>query len=82
MLPRIPYVVLKVCASASYYVKWPFFRKCKLLLPFGWIYFGARHIFRVITGKRRRINVSGMVRGAGERRELYARLGLYEDGDE
>ena len=64
------------------YVKWPFFRKCKLLLPFGWIYFGARHIFRVITGKRRRINVSGMVRGAGERRELYSRLGLYEDGDE
>ncbi len=64
------------------YVKWPVSKRLKVLLPLGWVFFGTRHAVRVALGKRSKVNVSRMISGAGERRELYARLGLYEDGDE
>lgn len=60
------------------YHNWPESKKNKLLLPFGWVYFGTRRIFREMTGKRQKTNVRKLVGGAAERRSLYEQLHLYE----
>ncbi len=58
--------------------KWPVARKNKLLLPIGWLYFGGRRLIREMNGKRKRTDVRKLVDGAGQRRELYSQLHLYE----
>lgn len=60
------------------YHNWPESKKNKLLLPFGWVYFGTRRIFREMTGKRKKTDVRKLVGGAAERRSLYEQLHLYE----
>ena len=60
------------------YQKWPAARKNKLLLPIGWVFFGARRLIRELTGKREKTNVKRLVSGAEERRNLYTQLHLYE----
>lgn len=56
----------------------PIINKASVLLPVGWIYAGGRHLLRIRSGKRPRINVSDMVRGANERRELYKEFRLFQ----
>lgn len=56
----------------------PVTKKVPVLLPVGWIYAGGRHLLRIRSGKRPRINVSDMVRGANERRELYKEFRLFQ----
>lgn len=56
----------------------PVTKKVPVLFPVGWIYAGGRHLLRIRSGKRPRINVSDMVRGANERRELYKEFRLFQ----
>ena len=60
------------------YHNWPESKKNKLLLPFGWVYFGTRRVFREMTGKRKKTDIGRIVGGAVERRELYKQFHLYE----
>lgn len=60
------------------YTKWPIIHKFRLLLPLGWFYFGGRYLIRVLTGKRKMINIGKTVSNASERRNLYQQFHLYE----
>ncbi len=60
------------------YLKWSAAKRYKILLPFGWIFFGTRHLFRIAVGKRASVNIKKTVEGAKERRELYKQFHLYE----
>lgn len=64
--------------NSAIYLKWPASKRFKILLPFGWVFYGTRYLIRVMTGKRQKINVSSTVRGAKRRRELYKEFHLYE----
>lgn len=55
----------------------PIIKKVPVLLPVGWIYAGGRHLLRIRSGRRPKIDVSDMVRGATERRELYKEFRLF-----
>ena len=63
------------------YLKWPLSKKHKILLPFGWLFFGIRSGIRIITGKRERVNVTSTVSGAKKRRDIYKEFHLYETED-
>ena len=56
----------------------PVIKKMPILLPVGWIYAGGRHLLRIRRGSRPKIDVSDMVRGATERRELYKEFQLFK----
>lgn len=60
------------------YLKWPASKKCKLLLPFGWIFYGCRYAVKIMTGKRSIPNAKKIIAGAKKRRELYKAFHLYE----
>ena len=60
------------------YTNWKITEKVKVLLPLGWIYWGARRFIRVITGKRRHMNFKKMYEGSKGRKELYKQLHLFE----
>ena len=55
----------------------PITKSVPVLLPVGWIYAGGRHLIRIRSGRRPKIDVSDMVRGATERRELYKEFRLF-----
>lgn len=59
----------------------PIVRKVPILLPVGWMFAGGRHLVRIGSGKRPKIHVNDMVRGAAERRELYKELRLFQPED-
>lgn len=56
----------------------PIVKKVPVLLPVGWAYAGGRHLIRIKKGKRPKINVNDMVKGANERREIYKEFRLFE----
>lgn len=56
----------------------PIIDKIPILLPIGWIYAGGRHLLRIQNGTRPKIDVSDMVKGATERREIYKEFRLFE----
>lgn len=56
----------------------PAAKRHPILLPAGWIYVGGRHLLRVLTGRRPKIHIRKMVRGAAERREIYREFRLFE----
>ena len=60
------------------YTRWSFAKKWKVLLPVGWVYFGASQIIKIAKGKRKKIHIRRMVEGAEQRRKLYSQLHLYE----
>lgn len=60
------------------YHNWPQAREKKILLPFGWAFFGGRRVIRELTGKRAKTDVKQLVSGAEQRRELYKQFKLYE----
>lgn len=68
-------------ANKIVYVKWPAARKNKLLLPVGWIVFGARRVIRELVGKRKKTNIKRLFDCADQRRKLYSQLRLYETED-
>jgi hypothetical protein len=60
------------------YTKWPISKKLKILLPFGWCFYGGRYIVRMLLGKRKKINVNKVISSAKKRREIYKEFHLYE----
>lgn len=61
------------------YTQWPVFKKAKILLPFGWLYFGGRYLVRTLTGKRKRKKFFKAYSASKERKELYKKLHLFEE---
>lgn len=57
---------------------WPAAKRCPLLLPVGWVVFGFIFLFRIVTGRRNRIDIKKTIDGADARRELYRNLELYK----
>jgi len=53
--------------------------RCPLLLPVGWLYVGGRHIYRIITKKKDRIDIHETIYGAKKRKQLYERLKLFSE---
>lgn len=60
------------------YTRWASAKKWKVLLPIGWVYFGASQIIKIARGNRKKIHFRRMVEGAEQRRALYSQLHLYE----
>lgn len=60
------------------YRYWPAAKKYKILLPIGWVYFGARRVLMEMTGKRKKTDIGRFMGGATERRNLYKQFHLYE----
>ncbi len=56
-------------------------RKFKILLPFGWIFFGGRYIIRSILGKRPKIRPQKVAKEASERIDIYSGLKLFGENE-
>ena len=56
---------------------WKFADKVPIVYPAGWAFFGGRYAIRSIVGKRDRVNVSALVKGAEKRKELYKEFKLF-----
>ena len=67
-----------ISANSIVYKNWKAARKCKLLLPFGWFFFGGRYIIRSIFGKRPKIRPQKVAKEAAERMDIYSKLSLFE----
>lgn len=65
-------------ANRIVFKNWKISRKLKILLPFGWLFFGVRYFIRSLLGKRPQINISKIKSEANERKNLYAKLRLFE----
>lgn len=61
------------------YFYWNITRKVKILLPFGWLYFGMRYILRSLVGKRPKISLKGIKEKVKTRNELYEEMKLFEE---
>ena len=57
---------------------WNFADKVPVVYPAGWMFFGGRYAIRSIVGKRDRVKVSELVKGAEMRKEIYQGLKLFE----
>ena len=56
---------------------WKFADKMPIIYPAGWMFFGGRYAIRLIAGKRDRVKVSALVKGAEKRKEIYKELKLF-----
>ena len=50
-----------------------------VLLPIGWFYVGVRHILRIMTGRRPKIDINEMIFGANKRKSIYKKFKLFEE---
>ncbi len=57
---------------------WSIAEKLPIIYPFGWMFFGGRYIVRAMIGKRKKIKISELTKGAEKRKELYKQLRLFE----
>ena len=57
---------------------WKFADKVPVVYPAGWAFFGGRYAIRTIAGKRNRVKVSALVRGAEKRKDIYKSLQLFD----
>ena len=67
-----------ISANSIVYKNWKAARKLKILLPFGWIFFGGRYIIRSLFGKRPKIRPGKVAKEASERMDIYSELRLFE----
>lgn len=67
-----------ISANSIVYKNWKAARKFRILLPFGWIFFGGRYIIRSILGKRPKIRPNKVAKEASERIDIYSDLKLFE----
>lgn len=58
--------------------RWGISKKCPVLLPIGWIFFGVKYLIWIVMGKRKAIHPKKMIEGASARRDLYQKLQLFE----
>lgn len=63
------------------YQNYPITRKCKILLPFFWVFLPIRYWVRSLLGLRPKKSVTGVVGAAKRRRQLYDMLKMYEVDD-
>ena len=56
---------------------WKFADKLPVVYPAGWAFFGGRFAIRAIAGKRDRVRVSTLVKGAEKRKNIYKGLKLF-----
>ena len=56
---------------------WKFAEKVPVVYPAGWAFFGGRYAIRSVVGKRDRVKVSALVKGAEKRKEIYKELKLF-----
>jgi hypothetical protein len=61
------------------YVHWPFAKKIKLILPFGWLFFSLRYVVRSLAGKRPKIRIKSILKEAEQRKDFYSDLELFEN---
>lgn len=66
-----------ISANSIVYKHWKAARKFKILLPFGWIFFGGRYIIRSVLGKRPKIRPHKVAKEASERIDIYSGLNLF-----
>ncbi len=66
-----------ISANSIVYKNWKAAKKHKILLPFGWIFFGGRYIIRSVFGKRPKIRPKKVAKEASERMDIYAKLRLF-----
>ena len=66
-----------ISANSIVYNNWKAARKFKVLLPFGWIFFGGRYIIRSLFGKRPKIRPDKVAKEAAERIDIYSDLKLF-----
>ena len=57
----------------------PIVQRLPVLMPFGWLYVGIRHLIRIRKGLRPSIHIGKMMEGASERRKIYKELHLFEE---
>ena len=71
-----------ISANSIVYKHWKAARKFKILLPFGWIFFGGRYIIRSLLGKRPQIRPQKVAKEASERVDIYSGLNLFGKSEE
>lgn len=57
---------------------WKFADKVPIIYPAGWAFFGGRYAIRFIAGKRDKVNVKSLVKGAEKRKKIYFQLKLFQ----
>ena len=57
----------------------PIVKKIPVLMPFGWLYVGTRHLARIRRGSRPSIHIGKMVEGASRRKKIYKEFRLFEE---
>ena len=57
---------------------WKFADKAPVVYPAGWAFFGVRYAIRLIVGKRAKVNVNELIKGAEKRKEIYYSLELFD----
>lgn len=70
-----------ISANSIVYKNWKAARKFKILLPFGWIFFGGRYIIRSLLGKRPKIRLQKVAKEASERIDIYSCLNLFGENE-
>lgn len=58
--------------------KFRWLEKCKVLLPFFWLFYGGRYLFRMILGKRKAIVSKDIASSADERINIYKDFHTFE----
>lgn len=69
---------LVISMNEIVYMKWPISKKYFFVLPFGWCFYGGRYVLRSLVGKRPKIHVQAVMKGASERRDIYTQLKIFE----
>ncbi len=64
-------------ANSIVYKNWKAANRFRILLPFGWIFFGGRYIIRSLLGKRPKIRPHKVAEEAAERMDIYSKLNLF-----
>lgn len=60
------------------YTNWPLAEKVKILLPFGWLYYGTRRLIRELFGKREPMQFAKSFESSKSRKEMNKKLHLFE----
>ncbi len=69
-------------ANRIVYSNWKLSRKLKIILPFGWLFFGIRYLLRSLTGKRPPIRPKKIVKEVKSRGDLFSQLNLFISNNE
>ena len=59
---------------------WKFADKIPIAYPAGWAFFGGRYAIRSIVGKRDKVILNAIIKGAEKRKRIYQRLKLFQKG--